>query len=243
MTSPCPDNFPSREVADVIERYAKRGQPGTDSRYSMLKPDVWQAAQERQRRLIEFLSRYVSAPVSELTVLEVGCGTGANLLELIHLGFNPERLIGNELQPARSMLARRNLPAACEVIEGDAAVLEFPAASFDIVYQSTVFTSLLNVDFQRMLAQRMWEWVKPGGGVLWYDFTYDNPRNPDVRGVTLRRVRELFPQGRLDCKRATLAPPISRRVCRLHPMAYHLFNVLPFLRTHVLCWISKPQHA
>ena len=29
----------------------------------------------------------------------------------------------------------------------------------------------------------MWAAVKPGGGVLWYDFTVDNPRNADVRGV------------------------------------------------------------
>ncbi len=26
------------------------------------------------------------------------------------------------------------------------------------------------------LLDRMWRWVKPGGGVLWYDFTFDNPK-------------------------------------------------------------------
>ncbi len=93
----------------------------------------------------------------------------------------------------------------------------------------------------------MWRWLKPGGAVLWYDFTYDNPRNPDVRGMPLARVRALFPEGRVQARRVTLAPPISRRVCGLHPRLYGVFNALPLLRTHVLAWIVKsgtrPRHA
>jgi hypothetical protein len=141
--------------------------------------------------------------------------------------------------PERAALARRNLPAECRILEGDASVLEIAAGSVDIVYQSTVFTSLLDQQFQSCLAARLWSWVKPGGGLLWYDFVYDNPANRDVRGVPLRRVRELFPGADLAVRRVTLAPPIARRVSRIHPWAYHLFNSVPWLRSHVLCWIGK----
>jgi hypothetical protein len=110
----------------------------------------------------------------------------------------------------------------------------------DIVYVSLVFSSLLDRRFQIKLASRMWQWLKPGGGVLWYDFIYDNPRNPDVRGVPIARIRQLFPGSELSVSRLTLAPPIARRVTRLNPGLYTLFNVLPWLRTHVLCWIRKP---
>ena len=79
-----------------------------------------------------------------------------------------------------------------------------------------------------------------GGAVLWYDFTVDNPRNRDVRGVPLSRVRALVPHGRIATRRVTLAPPIARAVTRLHPALYTLCNTVPLLRTHVLCWISKP---
>ena len=89
------------------------------------------------------------------------------------------------------------------------------------------------------LASRMWHWVKPGGGVLWYDFTYDNPANAEVRGIGSRRIKELFPYGHYDFRRVTLAPPIARRICRLHVSMYGVFNMLPFLRTHLLCWIGK----
>jgi SAM-dependent methyltransferase len=230
------------EAEEVVRRYARRAPPGKDARYSALRPEVWLGLQERQRALIDLLSRFATAALDELRVLEVGCGAGGNLLELITLGFNPENLTGNELLPARAALARRNLPTACAVVAGDAMELQLREASFDIVYQSTVFTSLLDAGVRQALAARMWGWVKPGGCVLWYDFIYNNPANPDVRGVPLSELRRLFPAaGSLSVRRVTLAPPISRRVCGLHPLLYHVCNTIPALRTHVLCWIAKPR--
>ena len=72
---------------------------------------------------------------------------------------------------------------------GDATQAPVAPGSQDIVLQSTVFSSLLDDAFQQRLADTMWRWLKPGGAVLWYDFTVNNPRNPDVRGVPLARVR------------------------------------------------------
>jgi len=111
----------------------------------------------------------------------------------------------------------------------------------DIVLQSTVFSSLLDDGFQQRLAEAMWRWVRPGGAVLWHDFTVNNPRNRDVRGVPLSRVRALFPQAQLDVRRITLAPPLARRVCAWHPALYPVLNALPLLRTHVLVWVGKPR--
>lgn len=199
--------------------------------------------QERQRSLIRLLTRYAPAPIGALRVLEVGCGAGGNLTELIHLGFDPANLTANELLPERFTAARRNLPEACRVLPGDATKLDLQDAQFDIVYQSTVFTSILDLEFRRVLATHMWRWVKPGGAVLWYDFIYNNPSNPDVRGVPLKEMRALFPAGEMIVRRVTLAPPLSRRVSRIHPVAYHLLNSIPWLRTHVLCWIRKSPHA
>lgn len=228
------------ETEKVHERYARRAALGSDDRYSMLNPSVWQGVQERQRALFALLTRNAPAPLSQLKVLEIGCGGGGNLLELLRMGFYPENLVGNELLPERAALARKNLPTACDVREGDATQLGFGDESFDLVYQSVVFSSLLDNHFQERLAEEMWRWVRPGGGVLWYDFIYNNPSNSDVRAVPLKRVRELFPVGEMSYHRTTLAPPISRRITRVHPRLYGLFNALPFLRTHILCFIRKP---
>ncbi len=226
------------EARAVAERYARRS--GAD-RYAPTQPDVWMTLQERQRALLRLLQRQGLSDLASLRLLEVGCGSGGNLLELLRLGFAPEHLSGAELLPERWAQARRVLPPALALHQGDALQLALPAASLDIVYVATVFSSLLDDAYQQRLAAAMWAWLKPGGAVLWYDFSVDNPRNRDVRGMPLSRVRALFPQGRLQARRITLAPPLARVACRLHPSLYTLLNSLPLLRTHQLAWIEKPE--
>jgi SAM-dependent methyltransferase len=227
-----------RELDAVAGRYARRGGP---DRYAASRPDAWQSMQERQRALLRLFDRLGFDDLGALRLLEVGSGGGWNLLELLRLGFAPEHLSGAELLPERVAMARRLLPPGVTLFEGDALRMAVAPGSQDVVFASTVFSSLLDDAFQQRLADAMWRWVKPGGGVLWYDFTIDNPRNPDVRGVPLERVRALFPHGELQSRRVTLAPPIARAVTRVHPALYTLFNLLPPLRTHVLAWIAKPR--
>lgn len=227
----------THEPDRVAQRYARR-QVG--DRYSLLRPEVWQMVQERQRAMLGLFARHGVTDLSALRLLEVGCGQGGNLLELLRLGFAPDRLSGIELLPERLAQARACLPSAVALHEGDAVQAPITDASQDIVFVATVFSSLLDDAFQQQLAVAMWRWVRPGGAVLWYDFTVDNPRNPDVRGVPLARLKALFPQGRIDRRRVTLAPPIARAVAPVHPALYTLFNTLPALRTHVLAWIAKP---
>lgn len=225
------------ELAAVAGRYARRRDAG---RYDPLRPEVLQARQERERALVALLRRHVDRPLGALDVLEIGCGSGDNLLALIGLGFDPARLAGNELLPARAAAARARLPAATAVHPGDASALALPAQSLDLVLQYTVFSSLLDDALQQRLAACMWRWLRPGGAVLWYDFTWDNPRNPDVRGVPPARIRALFPDASIDARRVTLAPPLARGAARLHPGLPRWLAAVPGLRTHLLCWIAKP---
>jgi SAM-dependent methyltransferase len=240
---PVPGKALPDETAAVAGRYARRLHQTPANRYSMLQPDVWQSVQERQRALMLLFKRNRVQDVSALHVVEVGCGAGGNLLELLRLGFQPEHLHGLELLPDRYQQARHQLPAAVRLTQGDAMVAPVPQGSVDLVLQSTVFSSLLDAAFQQRLAQTMWRWLKPGGAVIWYDFTFNNPRNPDVRGVPVARVRQLFPLGHLQHRRVTLAPPLARALCAWHPGLYGVFNTLPLLRTHVLAWVAKPAIA
>ena len=243
MTKPLnpPKNGASEELTAVAERYDRRKHRVSVGLYDPLNTAVSMAHQERERALIRWIRASGLAPLRDKTLLEIGCGSGSNLLQMIQLGFRPANLVGNELLEERCVQARERLPAATRIAAGDAASLDLGPERFDVVFQSTVFTSLLDPEFQTRLARRIWTLTKPGGQVLWYDFTYDNPRNPDVRGVPLARIRALFPEGRVSARRLTLAPPLARFVTRIHPSLYTWANLLPFLRTHVLCWIRKPR--
>lgn len=225
------------EAQAVVQRYARR-QVG--DLYSPLRPEVMATLHERQRALRRHLNRAGIADLAGLKLLEVGCGSGGNLLEWLRLGVRAEDLTGLELLPDRLAQAREVLPPASTLWLGDATQAPVPPASQDLVMQSTVFSSLLDDAFQARLAACMWHWLKPGGAIVWYDFTVNNPRNRDVRGVPLRRVRALFPAGQFHAERVTLAPPVARVLCGLHPAMYGLFSALPLLRTHVLVWVSKP---
>jgi SAM-dependent methyltransferase len=222
--------------AALAERYARRGDA---LRYHPLQPDVVATLQERQRAMLRFFAGAGWVDLSDKHITELGCGSGGNLLEMLRLGARPEHLIGLELLPERHAAARRVLPPEVQVWLGDAQHAPLPAASQHLVLLATVFSSLLDDTHQQRLADAAWSWVAPGGAVLCYDFAVDNPRNPDVRGVPVGRLRQLFPQGRLQARRVTLAPPLARTLCRWHPALYGLFNALPWLRTHRLAWIRK----
>ncbi|ACB32573.1 Methyltransferase type 11 [Leptothrix cholodnii SP-6] len=238
-----------REIDAVAQRYERReavaqalAASETLDRYSLLRPDVWQTVQERQRVMLQMLAARGWFDLASRRLVEVGCGAGGNLLEFLRMGFVPQHLTGLELLRPRYAQARQVLPQQLRLHLGDAQRAPIAEESIDLVFQATVFSSLLDDAYQQQLADTMWRWVKPGGAVLWYDFTVDNPRNPDVRGVPLARVRALFPGARVEARRVTLAPPIARGICRLHPSLYRLFNSLPLLRTHMLVWLGKPAN-
>jgi SAM-dependent methyltransferase len=230
----------AHEAAALRVRYARRHRDAW--RDHALNPAVVLATQERQRAIADLFLRMGWLNLEGVRLLEVGCGTGCNLLDFLRLGFRPEHLQGIELLTASVEWARRDLPVSVRITHGDAtAAVGVPEASQDIVFQSTVFTSLLDDEFQQRLADKMWQWLRPGGGILWYDFTVSNPRNPDVRGVPVTRIRQLFPHGKIQVRRLTLAPPVARAVTRLHPTLYTVLNSIIWLRTHVLVWVEKPQ--
>lgn len=224
------------EAQAVLDRYKRRTR-----RYDPLDPAVNRPRQEFERALIRWIRGAGLAPVENLDVVEFGCGSGGILQTLIRFGFRPERLVGNELQESLAEEARHKLPAATRILSGDALDLDLEAASFDVAVQSVVFSSILDEEFRRNLARKMWGLVKCGGGVLWYDMIYNNPANPDVRGIGMREVRQYFPDAEVSAWRITLAPPICRVVTRVHPALYDWFNSLYFVRTHLLCWLRKSR--
>jgi len=223
------------EQKKIIDRYRKR-----TATYSLLESWVAMTIQERERAWLKLLTIHAPDGVQNWKALEIGCGNGDNLMFLMRLGMNPSNLLGNELLPERALAARSRLPAVISIWTGSADEVPGAEETLDLVVISMVLSSILDQDLRKAVCDRVWALLRPGGGILWYDFTVNNPRNPNVSGVTMGEVRSLFPESRIDGLRVTLAPPLSRVVCRAHPSLYTVFNVIPLLRTHMACWIGKP---
>lgn len=225
----------AQAVADIRSAYARRRRI-----YDSLSPSVYLPRQERERAIIKWMRQAGMGPTGSIRLLELGCGAGGNLLDFLRIGVLPQNMVGNDLLEERIDRARNLLPLGVRLIAGDCSEIDLANGSFDVVFQSMMCTSILDRPLLERVARRMWELARPGGGVLWYDFTYDNPANPDVRGLSLSDLESLFPAPIKYKQRVTLAPPVARVATRVHPVLYGVLNCLPLLRTHVLCWIEKP---
>lgn len=226
------------EIKNIEIRYAKRSNDLETS--SVVPLHRMYAHQEKERAFLAYLRRYPISQLSLLKFLEIGCGYGHNLTQFVRWGFDPCNMIGSELLPDRTEIARHFLPPSISIVTGDSSTLDIPAESMDIVLISTVFSSILDDLFQEKLASVVWDLVRPGGAILWYDFIFNNPQNQDVRGVPRARIEQLFPRAKISLKRVTLAPPIARALAKCPPPMYAVANMFPFFRSHVIGSIVKP---
>jgi SAM-dependent methyltransferase len=190
--------------------------------------------QERERRVLQMLDRYGFMPLAGKRILEVGCGTGKWLRDLIGWGADPENLFGVELLQASAIRARRLSPQAVTVECANAAELRFDSGSFDLVLQATMFTSVLDGEMKQAIAAEMLRVLRPNGLILWYDMFVRNPWNPYVQPVGKSEIRRLFPGCSLELRRVSLAPPLARLVAPRSWLACSIMTRVSLLCTHYL---------
>ena len=191
--------------------------------------------------MLVLLSGYGFADLKWKRILEVGCGTGHWLREFVKWGALPENITGVDLVPELVSKARHLCPPAVRVECANAAQLSFPNDSFDLVFQSTVFTSILNGAMKQQIASEMLRIVRRDGLIVWYDYHLNNPWNPDVKGVRKREIARLFPDCHIDLRRITLAPPLASWIAPRSWLLACLLEKIPLLRTHYLGVIRKAK--
>jgi ubiquinone/menaquinone biosynthesis C-methylase UbiE len=197
--------------------------------------------QEVERNLLAGLRQRGHSDLREATILDVGCGTGFWLRNFIQWGARPENLIGLDLLAGRVEQARGSLPASVNVRQESATEMGFRDRRFDLVFQFTVFSSVLLPEMKQQIAREMLRVLKPSGYIVWYDFYLDNLRNKDVRGVSKKEIRGLFANCSYSFHRITLAAPLSRALGRWSPFLYHALATTKILSTHYLAFIQKDE--
>jgi len=227
-----------REAARVRAAYARRAALGLDARY-----DYWQPAnlfiyQSRERALLTLLRAAGMLPLTGRRVLDVGCGDGGVLRDLLRYGARAEDLRGVDLLAERVQRARELTPGA-RIEVGDAQALPYEDGSFDLVLGFTLLSSVVDGDARRRVTGEMARVTKPGGLVVLYDF-WTNPTNRDALPLRRAEVRRLFAGRRVAFRATTLAPPIVRALIGLPGgwLACTALEMLPFVRTHYVAAVS-----
>jgi SAM-dependent methyltransferase len=231
----------SAEEARIREAYAKR--KVDDVRYSWFNPGNLYMIQEGERQLLALLRQYDFTQLASKMILELGCGAGYWIREFIKWGARPENITGIDLLPDRIAEARYLCPSGINLELRNAGHLDFNASTFDLVLQSTVFTSILDADLKRRVAVEMMRVVKPDGLIIWYDYHMDNPKNSDVKGVKYREIHALFPKCEIHLKRITLAPPIARLLAPYCWLLCCFLSKMPLLCTHYIGVIRKSSET
>jgi len=222
------------ESRRVREIFANRKEPG-DGALDLFRLC---AHQESQQVLLVFFRKIGLSSLNGLRILDVGCGSGGHLRRLTDFGAEPENCFGIDLFRPSLAHARQQNPNIA-FIEGSAAQLPFASGQFDLVFQYTVFTSVLDNQIRREIASEIHRVLRPGGYFIWYDFAFSNHNNPNVRGIGPSEIRELLSAFHLRLQRITLAPPIGRQAARISPFLYRVLAAFPLLRTHYFCFAKK----
>lgn len=228
----------ARALGRIRREYERRSREIPVDYYSLEHPGNLFMYTRRTEEVIRTLTPLGFFPLSGRDILEVGCGSGDWLVDFQKWAADPKRVCGIELDQKRAQLARERLPAA-DIRIGDASRLPWPGGKFDLVLQSTVFTSILETSLKAAIAREMLRVLKPGGFILWYDFRVSNPGNPHVRGIGKREIRGLFRGTRIWFRSITLAPPLARRLAPRSVSACTFLERLGFLNTHYLAVIRK----
>jgi ubiquinone/menaquinone biosynthesis C-methylase UbiE len=218
----------------VRDAYERRAELGLDGRYTYWSPANLLIYQSRERVLLDLFGKERLLPLSGRSVLDVGCGDGNVLLDLVRYGAEQSRLAGVDLLPDRVERAASLLPKG-DIRLADAQALPFKDQSFDLVLGFTLLSSIVEDGARRRVAAEMARVAVPGGLIVLYDF-WVNPFNRDVRPLRRGEVGHLFPARPIGFRSLTLAPPLVRFFAERPGgwFAATLLEMLPFLRSHFL---------
>ena len=195
--------------------------------------------QEIERAVLREISRHFCG-LEGKKILDIGCGAGAWLREFIKWGADPKLMMGIDAIEERLAEARRLTPSDVRLVYGNAASLEVPNESFDLVMLFECLCMMTDHATRRQMASEALRVLKSDGMVLFYDFRYRRPGLDDVfRPLGMREIKELFPGCNLHIRSIHPFPPLSRKFAAVTPAAWHLLNLVPPLRTSYFGSIRK----
>lgn len=228
-----------------VERLQKvyrsyHGSQVIQAQWSEANPGNQAILRERTRALGQSLHGAGFLPLAPYRVLDVGCGSGQVLASLQQWHAEPGNLYGVDLLRDRVEVAQQRFPEI-HFQQSNAERLDFSDEFFDLVLLFTVFTSILDASMAANVAREVDRVLRPGGAIVWYDFRYNNPRNPNVRGLDRRMIADLFRGFELRLRTLTLLPPLARRLGPSTPVLYPVLATVPLLRTHYLGLLIKPE--
>jgi SAM-dependent methyltransferase len=243
------------EIARIEDAYRRRDSAGTGSAYSFSNRAYVLYVESVERATLSML-RASSMDLTRARVLDVGCGSGYFLHRLVEYGA--QEAAGVDLMENRVAEALRRYPAL-DVRQGDATALPFEDASFGLVVQYGMLSSVLDAGTRGRIGSEMRRVVAPGGTLLSFDIA---PPSALIRAIRWLVEAGMRARGSESSEGTPIAavsaeelsrifglPPLATRsvvphteIARLvggSPLATELLSCVPQLRTHLIATFRK----
>ena len=221
------------EIERIQRRYEERdASAALTGFWSLGNPAVLHTAQERERLVLAALAAR-AIDLRALRVLDVGCGLGVEFPNYLRWGAAAANVVGIDLSHARLIHAERRF--GVPVVQASGTALPFPDASFDLVVQNVVFSSIVDDSMRRATAAEMLRVLRRGGHLLWYDAFRTRSHDPHFRSVPRAEVCALFTD--VDWSFTTLTSDLGATVRAqrwLGNWSLSLLDACRVLRTHLL---------
>ncbi|KAK8195989.1 hypothetical protein M8818_007140 [Zalaria obscura] len=168
-TAPPLDNAPLHDTPADVKSRLKASYNAIATKYN-----EWTIPHSTTRLhyLSQLLDRLPTSPSTPVSVLELGCGYGVPVTQIL-LSYPNFSVTANDLSSAQLALARASLlpdppgPAhgRLTLLEGDMLALDFEPATFNAVVAMYSIIHLPRAEQVEML-RKIVAWLKPGGWVL-----------------------------------------------------------------------------
>jgi ubiquinone/menaquinone biosynthesis C-methylase UbiE len=230
----------TNEIERLRKLYASQYNPDPQDRnyiWNPLNPISIYFRQAQERALADLFRKYFSS-LSQLNVLDIGCGSGSLLRFLASLGLSPGQLNGIDLMEYRIRAAYQLSPPGIAFLIGNGEALPYPEHCFNFVAQSTVFSSIQDIHLRMMVASEMMRVLHSGGHILWYDMF--RTRNASLHRLPLPEIRDLFP-GMEILHLQKLHPIFATQILKYGRFITEIWEYLPGVaKTHYLILLQKP---
>jgi SAM-dependent methyltransferase len=199
---PSPGDF--QEIADIQATYAEYDRQGlTQTLWAPFAAEEVAVRTQQVRVFSGFLRTHGRLHLEGLRILDVGCGTGRHLRQMIDMGAAPGDVHGLDIDPITLSRAREVSPNL-SITAYDGVTIPFPDDSFDLVTHYYVFSSIPSSALRQRLAGEMRRVTRPDGAIFWWDILH--LADPAQHSVALD-VHDLFPQAKIRARKIPLQPP------------------------------------
>lgn len=226
------------EIDRIQRRYQERDADQLLSGFwTLANPVAVHLMQERERITLQGLKR-TGLKIKEAVLLDVGCGQGQEFASFLRWGARSKNIFGVDVSAHRIEEARSLGIAQVNLISD--TTLPFPSASFDLVIQNVVFSSIVEDSTRYALATEMLRVLRPSGWILWYDAARTNTRDPHFRDIPRVEIEKLLPGLRWNWHPLTTHLGLLRRINAIFgERGMRAFDLIGLYKTHWLGWGQK----